>query len=396
MRLKLTVVTSVFPIPSQPYRGQALYQTLLALAKNADVNVVCPFPRYPTWFQPTFDHRRPDLSYCPPGMPTQYFEYPALPGVTRYLNGAVCARYLEAYLRESKPDVVCNFWLYPEGFATVAAARRLGVPAVVGSIGSDLHQLTDPVARWLTRLTMRRASFVITKGEYLRRHAIRMGVSAGKIRSIPNGCDPTVFRIGDREAARKTLNVRKSAELILYVGRLETAKGVFELLEAFSSLANRRPSLQLTYVGDGPCAERLRRRVVKLALDNRVHFSGARNSEEVAQWLAASNAFALPSYDEGCPSAVIEALSCGRPVIATHVGGIPDLVTEKSGILVAPRDSVALAGAIEAAITRKWSEQSISQQFRRKWDDAADEMLEVCELAFRQQSLSTRQWQAAD
>ncbi len=204
MRLKVTIVTPIFPIPAQPYRGHSEYQLLLALSKHADVNVVCPFPRYPRWFQPTFDHRRPDLSYCPPGIATQYFEYPALPGLTRCINGLVCAKYLEAYLRESMPHLACNFWLYPEGYATVVAARRLGIPAIVCSIGSDLNCIADPISRLLTRLAMRRAAFVATKGEHLRRQAIRMGVDARKVMNVLNGCDPNVFHLAHRSAARGT------------------------------------------------------------------------------------------------------------------------------------------------------------------------------------------------
>ena len=81
---------------------------------------------------------------------------------------------------------------------------------------------------------------------------------------------------------------------------------------------------------------------------------------------------------------VIEALSCGRPVVASNVGGIPELVTEKSGILVNPRDSRALALAIETAMERNWDECSISEQFRRGWDEAAREILSTCELAVQQ------------
>ncbi len=177
MRLKVTVVTPIFPIPAQPYRGHSEYEIVLALSKRADVNVVCPFPRYPKWFPPHFDYRPPDLSFSPPGVATRYFEYPALPGLTRGINGFVCANYLEAYFREYRPDVACNFWLYPEGYATVAVARRFGIPAVIGSIGSDLNRFVDPASRWLTRLAMKRATFVVTKSEHLRQRAIEMGIS---------------------------------------------------------------------------------------------------------------------------------------------------------------------------------------------------------------------------
>jgi teichuronic acid biosynthesis glycosyltransferase TuaC len=384
MRLKVTLVTPIFPIPAQPYRGHSEYEIVLALSKRADVNVICPFPRYPKWFQPRYDHRHPDLSYSPHGVSTRYFEYPALPGVTRCINGLVCARYLEPYFRESVPDVACNFWLYPEGYATVEVARKLGVPVVVGSIGSDLNRFVDPASRWLTRLAMKRATFVVTKSEHLRQRAIEMGISASKVRTIRNGCNPSVFHLEDRSAARAQLAVDDKAELVLFVGRLDTAKGIEELLEAFALLAGRRPNLRLAFVGDGPGGAHLRSKAKHLALEDRITLKGACSSQEVAQWLAAANVLALPSYNEGYPNVVIEALSCGRPVIATNVGGILELVNEESGILIAPRDSRALAGAIEKAMDRRWDEHSISEQFRRPWDEAADELLRICELASQQ------------
>jgi teichuronic acid biosynthesis glycosyltransferase TuaC len=389
MRLKVTVVTPIFPIPAQPYRGHSEYEIVLALSKRADVNVICPFPRYPRWFQPHFDYRHPDLSYSPPGVATRYFEYPALPGLTRCINGVVCAKYLEPYFREKKPDVACNFWIYPEGYATVAVARRLGIPAVVGSIGSDLNRFADPASRWLTRLAMKRAAFVVTKSEHLRQRAMQMGVPAGKVRTIRNGCNPTVFHLRDRSAARAQLSVDDRAELVLFVGRLDTAKGIGELMEAFASLAKRRPNLRLAFVGDGPGAEHLRAKAKHLSLEGRIILIGPCPSHIVAKWLAAANVLALPSYNEGYPNVVIEALSCGRPVIATNVGGILELVNEDSGILIAPRDWRALAKAIEKAMERDWDEHSISEQFRRGWDEAADELLRICELAVQQR---TEKW----
>jgi glycosyltransferase involved in cell wall biosynthesis len=389
MRLKVTLVTPIFPIPAQPYRGHSEYEIVLALSKRADVNVICPFPRYPRWFRPHFDYRHPDLSYSPPGVATRYFEYPALPGLTRCINGLVCAKYLEPYFRENMPDVACNFWIYPEGYATVAVARRLGIPAVVGSIGSDLNRFADPASRLLTRLAMKRAAFVVTKSEHLRQRAMQMGIPAEKVRTIRNGCNPAVFHLRDRTAARAQLHVDDRAELVLFVGRLDTAKGIGELMEAFASLASHRPNLRLAFVGDGPGAEHLRAKAKHLALEERIILIGACPSHIVAQWLAAANVLALPSYNEGYPNVVIEALSCGRPVIATNVGGILELVNEDSGILIAPRDWRALAEAIEKAMERDWDEHSISEQFRRGWDEAADELLRICELAVQQR---TEKW----
>ena len=81
---------------------------------------------------------------------------------------------------------------------------------------------------------------------------------------------------------------------------------------------------------------------------------------------------------------MIEALSCGRPVIASNVGGIPELVNGQCGILVAPKNAHALADAIDTAMNRKWDEQAIAAQFQRSWEESAAEIFSVCELAIQQ------------
>jgi glycosyltransferase involved in cell wall biosynthesis len=107
-------------------------------------------------------------------------------------------------------------------------------------------------------------------------------------------------------------------------------------------------------------------------------FLGRRGSPEVASWLAAANVFCLPSYAERCPNSVIEALACGRPVVGTRVGGIPELVDSESGILVAPQDSEALAEALGEALSRPWNERQISQRSQRGWDQVAEETCQIC------------------
>jgi teichuronic acid biosynthesis glycosyltransferase TuaC len=384
MRLKVAVVTPIFPIPGQPYRGRATYEMLRALTSRAEVEVICPFTSYPKWFRPRFDYRRPDLSYSPADIPSRYFEYPALPGLTRYINGLTCANYLAPYLRDFMPDVVLNFWLYPEGYAAVEAARRLGIPAIVGAIGSDLNSIADPVSGCLTRLAMSRAELVVTKSEHLRQQAIRMGINAGKVRTVSNGCDSSIFHLADRSAARKLLGIEEQVDLVLFVGRLDPTKGIVELLNAFTLLATDYPKLHLVYVGDGPGNKLLRHITSEARLNKRVLLVDPCSSKEVAQWLIAANVLALPSYAEGCPSVIVEALSCGRPVIATNVGGIPELVNEECSILVGPRDVQELASAIAIAMRRNWDERLISELFRRSWEQVADEIFSACDLAVHQ------------
>lgn len=113
-------------------------------------------------------------------------------------------------------------------------------------------------------------------------------------------------------------------------------------------------------------------------LKDHVEFVGNQNPDEVARWLAASNVFCLPSYSEGCPNVVIEALACGRPVVASDVGGIPELMDSRCGILVPPRDARQLADALAQALDRPWNEDEIAGSSRRTWQDMARETLDVC------------------
>ena len=380
-RLRITVVTPEFPTREFPQRGRSVYQTIRHLCDYADVRAVCPLPRYPVHFRPKFDHRPADLSYSPPDVSALYLEYPAVPGVTRPLNGLMCAHHLEPHLRTIPADLILNFWLYPAGFAALNVGRKLGLPVVVGSLGSDLNSIPDPLSGWLTRKTLTGASRVIAKSEQLRRRAVAMGANPDTIHVVPNGCDEKLFFVRDRESARRDLNVLGSAKLIVFAGRMNRAKGIAELLDAVAVLSLTCPDLLLVYVGDGPHLPAMQEKACDAGLGERVRFVGACSSAEVGKWLAAANLLALPSYAEGCPNVVVEALSCGRPVVATRVGDLPELVDGSCGLLVPPRDVGALRNAFEIALHSVWDEHAIATRFRRSWDLVAQEVLAVCEAS---------------
>ena len=157
-------------------------------------------------------------------------------------------------------------------------------------------------------------------------------------------------------------------------------KGLRELLDAMATLAPQRPKLQLALVGEGPMRAELD---AKVAADPtlRVHLPGAQGPHEVARWMAASDLVTLPSYSEGHPNVLVEALACGRPVVATPVGGIPEVVDADCGLLVAARDPVALAAGLRDALERQWDDGALSRRFSRGWDAVAADTLRACEEA---------------
>jgi len=386
-RTRIALVTDFFPNSEQPYRGTSTYQLVRRLAAFADVHVICPLPRYPRWLQPkSFDYRHVNLDYRLPDINVTYIEFPAIPVVTRALNGKICASHLLSCVRSLAPDLILNYWLYPQGYAAVEIGARLGVPSIVGSIGTDLNEIPDLVTRFFTRLTLQRATLVVTKSQSLRRAAIRLGADPTKIYAILNGCDTTVFRISDRLRARTELDI-SAQQLIVYVGRLARTKGLLELVEAFSTLRRRNKAVQLALIGDGPDQSIIAERAQALRVAEHMRFVSPQSPWGVSRWLAAATLLALPSYSEGCPNVVLEATSCGRPVVATHVGGIPEIVDERCAVLTAPRDVAGLAKALEIALERDWNENVIAHHFRRSWEDMARELYDVCLSSLRAQAL---------
>jgi teichuronic acid biosynthesis glycosyltransferase TuaC len=382
--LRLAVVTSYFPVPGQPHRGHSAYQTLRKMKSWMDIQVFCPLATYPAWCQPrNFPYVRTDLNYSPPDVPARYIEYPALPLLSRPFNGMVCARHVLPHLKRFQPDLILSYYVYPDGYAALSAGRRLGVPVILGAIGSDINRIPDPISGLLTRKALREASFVLTVSEHLREQAIQLGAPAERTQAVRNGCDTSVFHLSKRSEARADLGLEGESEIVIFVGWLAPTKGLRELLDAVIRLAVSRPRLQLFCIGEGDLRAELEDRAGQAGVGNQVRFLGRRSSSEVAQWLAAGDVFCLPSYAEGCPNSVIEALACGRPVVATSVGGIPELVDSGSGILVAPRDSATLAKALSDALSRTWDETGISERFRRGWDQVADETRQICEECIR-------------
>jgi glycosyltransferase involved in cell wall biosynthesis len=379
--MKIAVVTSYFPIAADPTGGNSAYQTLRRLRNLAEVEVFCPLASYPRakWLWPRgYRYHRPDLDYQPAEVKTTYFEFPTLPVVGRPFNGLVCAHFLEPYLSKMRPDVILNYWIYPEGFSAVRVARKLRVPTIIGCIGSDLRVPGDPITFRLVQRTLRRAGAILTVSEELRQRALELGVPAGQVTTILNGCDFSVFHPGDRADARRKLGVDPAAELLVYVGRISEPKGMAELTGAMIALAPTHPLLRVALIGEGAYRGVMEAGAAAAGIADRFLFPGRLPAGPIADWLSACDIFCFPSHTEGCPNAIVEAIACGCPVVATNVGGIPELVDESCGILVPAHDSGKLAAALEQALAKRWDRARISTHLGRGWDTVAKETYALC------------------
>jgi glycosyltransferase involved in cell wall biosynthesis len=222
--------------------------------------------------------------------------------------------------------------------------RLLGLPVVVSEHYSLFpRRLATPRDLRLARLAFGRAEIVAPVSESLRSAIEAYGLE-GRFRVVPNGVDTRLFAppaapAGRREAAR-----------LLAVGGLVPIKGVPRLLAALRDLAARGRHFRLDLVGDGPEREAYERLSADLGISDAVEFHGGRPRERVAELMRAADLLVQPSDSETLSCVVLEAQVSGLPVVASRVGGIPEVVPEGAGVLVEPGDATALAAGIEAAL----------------------------------------------
>jgi colanic acid/amylovoran biosynthesis glycosyltransferase len=161
-----------------------------------------------------------------------------------------------------------------------------------------------------------------------------------KLRLVRCGVDPSLFGEVSRDGADGRLRV-------LVVGRLVSGKGLSLLLDALADVAARGHDVALDVVGEGPAGDGLRGRAAALRLDGRVRWLGAVGQDEIRRHYAEADAFCLPSFAEGVPVVLMEAMATSLPVVATRIAGIPELIEDgESGLLVAPARSDELADAL--------------------------------------------------
>ena len=246
-------------------------------------------------------------------------------------------------------DVVHAHYLLPTGAIAAAVARARRSALVVTCHGSDV--LLGDRSTWLRRAataTLRSADAVIAVSERARSDlAARYGIEPDGIHVIDMGVDAARFAVdaATREATRARLS-DGGGPLVICVAHLVARKNVVSAVEALALMERG----QLVLVGDGPERGYLERRSSELGVRDRVRFLGAVRPEEVPALLAASDAFVLPSLYEGRPIALLEAMAAGLPVVASPVGGIPEIVDEgTNGLLVDARDAAGLARALERA-----------------------------------------------
>ncbi len=382
--MRVLILTQLFPTSLEPAFATFNRRQFTALSRLCDLELLATVPWFPgakhfgRWSRAGRTAGVPAFETID-GLAVAHPRVLYIPRVGHRLSGHLYAvSVLPSLAGRRRADVILGSFAYPDGFAAVQLGRLLRVPVVVKVHGTDINVLAGlPSMRSNLHWTLERANAVVATSGALADAAVQAGARMSRTSLVTNGLDTRAFRPRDRNECRRALGVSDGRKWILYVGNLKRAKGVFDLLSAFETLGKSRSDACLKLVGDGEDRRECEAAATAAGLD--AAFMGVREHDEIGFWMGACDVLCLPSWAEGTPNVVMEALASDRPVVATNVGGIPALMcSPELGDLVPPRQPARLAAALAKALDERREEGRIAGRVSfRSWDRSARSLHDV-------------------
>lgn len=292
--------------------------------------------------------------------------------LTRYIN--IQLRALKKIIeldRNENFDIFHQLHLFALGGPAVLAKKYLRKPLVTTLIGWDTYDPINPVPSFLypyLAQVMNKSDVVTSLSQESAKHARKQGCRK-KIKIIPLGVDVTRFNPHiDGSMERKILGIKDDEIMVLSVQRLVRRKRVDCLINAVPEVIKKHPNIRFVIIGGGPEKERLIKLARKLKISNNISFLDFTFlTHELARYYSASDIFVLHSLYEGFGIVLIEASACGKPVISTRVGSIPEVVDDgKTGLLVKPENPIHLASAILKLVNDEELRKSMGKEGRMK------------------------------
>jgi len=362
--LRILTISHMFPTKRSGQYGAFLCREAQHLRQH---NIECsflvgrPWAPWPLHLVPRWrDYGPANPLAGPEGLkarPVAYFRPPGF-GFRRFEGKAMARAVLpaaRAWHRENPFALVLGVSMLPDTQAAVVVARELGLPLAALAVGSDVMVYPDRMPALELRL-----------GETLAQVDLPVGVSQSVCRRLAETgrCrrEPLCVYLSrdarqfvptqDKSRVREQLGWTRDSIVAIYVGALVETKGMKELAAAAEPLLNKHGRLQLVCVGDGPARNELLSLSSRIRRQGAVVLPGRVAPAEVPRFLQAADFLVLPSYSEGMPQAVLEAMNCGLPIVATRVGGVPEAVIDgETGLLVEARNVEQLRDAMKRMIT---------------------------------------------
>jgi glycosyltransferase involved in cell wall biosynthesis len=281
-------------------------------------------------------------------------------------------------IRKIDPDLVHTQSLC-SGIPALISKKILKIPYAVWAQGSDVYH-----PDWFTQLTsnmiVKNADSAIALTEDMKR--VMQDLYDRDIAVVPNG-----FNIADYPDEPSFEDTATHGKSILFVGRLKSVKGVQYLITSMKKIHEEMPDARLILVGDGEERERLAALSIQLGIQQYVQFIGIVPHEKVKTFMQQADVFVLPSLSEGLPIVILEAMACGLPIVASRVGGIPDILTnDTNGYLVEAKDTNDMANKIilllsDDALRKKISDNNRLLVKKYAWENVIFKLEKIYELS---------------
>lgn len=373
-------------------------QTKYLLKSGCKVRVVVPVPFYPRGIGGIY--RWNVYSNIPKeaiidNIPVYYPRYFRLPG--KWFHSLSCyTQYwglkdiAHSIIKEFKPHIIHAHAVTAAGYVGLMLKNKYDIPLICSLRGSDInvYPYYGKTSMYLTKKLIEKADQLLSVSNSLKIAANQIAKSRREIRVVYNGCEIGVFNrnkeLGVKK--RKRFGISHNDKVLIFVGSVSRTKGIFELVNAFIKLNIDNPKLHLIIVGDGSALPEIKGIIHANKIEKKVHIFNNRTHNEIPVFLNTADILVLPSYAEGLPNVVLEAMACGLPVIASKVGGIPEAIEDgRSGILVDIQDIDALTRAIEKLIGNKHISEQMGVTGRKiveekfNWYRNTEELMSIYE-----------------
>lgn len=344
-KIKLLTFTSLYPNKEQPRHGIFVENRLrqLLLTGQVESKVVAPVPWFPSTnsvFGRYHKYAKVSREENRHGIEIIHPRYPVIPKLGMTFAPFFMALALLPVLKKINKkycfDIIDAHYFYPDGVAAVIIGELLKKEVVVTARGTDINCITRYILpRSMIRWAFYKSSHVITVSKSLKENIENFCVNSNKISVFSNGVDLKIFKKPlDKINLKKKLGLPNY--LILSVGNLVKSKGHDIVIKALSKLKNH----YLVIIGDGEEKERLSLLSFSLQCQNRVKILNNMDQCDLAKYYGASDVLVLASDSEGCPNVIIEALSCGTPVVSTLVGNVLEIVENGHDVLIFDKNNI--------------------------------------------------------
>ncbi len=394
--MRILTLTSLFPNAAMPRHGVFVRERLhqLVTRHHVECSIIAPVPWFPLARTASQFHRasvRIPRSEQQNEFRVDHPRFLAVPLIGRVLNPLAYAYSVMRWLSVSDVpefDLIDAHYAFPDGVAAVLLAHRLNKPVVVTVRGSDINLHSEEFgSRWWLRRALVRCGAVVAVSHALA-EKVRMLEPriANRVCVVPNGVDQGVFRVlGERDAIRSRM--RLSGLVLISIGNLVELKGHHQVIEALELLT----SATLIIIGDGPQQRALREKAQACGVANRVRFIGNVSQHDLVDYYNAGDVLVNASSSEGLPNVVLESLACGTPVVATRVGGLPEVVrSDAGGVLIDRRDPTAIAEGVRAVVGAKRSRDAVRGEIEKfDWARTSDNLFQLFNRLIRQGAVPT-------